>query len=142
MAKSWISHTDLSTCNVDTLSVLGVGKPVTMDWLFPAFLIIMPLNLIKFNFPTRMWTTASFSESTADVTVWFLISISRLLFYGINKYATTHISDWNFKASLSSDISTFEMDFIFWTNPVFSFVCLDTIIAKPTSAIFELLSVE
>lgn len=65
-----------------------------------------------------------------------------LLFYGINKYATTHISDWNFKASLSSDISTFEMDFIFWTNPVFSFVCLDTIIAKPTSAIFELLSVE
>lgn len=65
-----------------------------------------------------------------------------LLFYGINKYATTHISDWNFKVSLSSDISTFEMDFIFWTNPVFSFVCLDTIIAKPTSAIFELLSVE
>ena len=68
--------------------------------------------------------------------------IEELLFYGINKYATTHISDWNFKASLSSDISTFEMDFIFWTNPVFSFVCLDTIIAKPTSAIFELLSVE
>lgn len=72
----------------------------------------------------------------------FVIVIAWLLFYGINKYATTHISDWNFKASLSSDISTFEMDFIFWTNPVFSFVCLDTIIAKPTSAIFELLSVE
>ena len=71
-----------------------------------------------------------------------IISMVFLLFYGINKYATTHISDWNFKASLSSDISTFEMDFIFWTNPVFSFVCLDTIIAKPTSAIFELLSVE
>lgn len=74
--------------------------------------------------------------------MYLILSIFTLLFYGINKYATTHISDWNFKASLSSDISTFEMDFIFWTNPVFSFVCLDTIIAKPTSAIFELLSVE
>ena len=116
------------------LPLLGKNIPKDHDGIFPPVLptsiSVPPIDINLALFPS------------GNCVIFSIFLDNRLLFYGINKYATTHISDWNFKASLSSDISTFEMDFIFWTNPVFSFVCLDTIIAKPTSAIFELLSVE